>query len=84
MIEREANGMAEHVSTHGLWYAEHGEGDPLVLLHPGGAGVDSRPLEPQVSAFARRFHVYPNGVPPCVWIASQSERSYHGAESDCR
>lgn len=50
--------MAEHVSKHGLWYADYGVGDPLVLLHPGGAGVDSRALAPQVDAFARRFRVY--------------------------
>ncbi|HEY4459781.1 MAG TPA: alpha/beta hydrolase [Pseudonocardiaceae bacterium] len=41
-----------------LWYDERGSGEPLVLLHPGGAGVDSRALAPQVSAFAGRFHVY--------------------------
>lgn len=50
--------MAEHVSGNGLWYAESGAGDPLVLLHPGGAGIDARALEPQVSAFSERFHVY--------------------------
>ena len=52
------SGVAEQVSERGVWYAEHGGGDPLVLLHPGGAGVDSRALEPQVAAFASRFHVY--------------------------
>ncbi len=50
--------MAEHISGHGLWYADVGAGDPLVLLHPGGAGVDSRALAPQVDAFRTRFHVY--------------------------
>ncbi|HEY7145746.1 MAG TPA: alpha/beta hydrolase [Streptosporangiaceae bacterium] len=50
--------MAEHISGDGLWYADFGAGDPLVLLHPGGAGVDSRALAPQVAAFAERFHVY--------------------------
>lgn len=50
--------MAEYVSEHGLWYADLGDGEPLVLLHPGGAGVDARALEPQTTAFARRFHVY--------------------------
>jgi pimeloyl-ACP methyl ester carboxylesterase len=49
--------MAEHISEHGLWYADVGAGDPLVLLHPGGAGVDSRALTPQVEAFASRFRV---------------------------
>ncbi len=41
-----------------LWHGEYGAGDPLVLLHPGGAGVDSRALTPQVAAFTERFHVY--------------------------
>lgn len=50
--------MAEHVSSQGLWYADFGSGEPLVLLHPGGAGVDSRALGPQVEAFRTTFHVY--------------------------
>lgn len=50
--------MPEHVSSQGLWYAECGAGEPLVLLHPGGAGVDARALGPQVVAFGQRFHVY--------------------------
>jgi pimeloyl-ACP methyl ester carboxylesterase len=41
-----------------LWYAEQGDGVPLVLLHPGGAGVDARALTPQTEAFARQFRVY--------------------------
>jgi pimeloyl-ACP methyl ester carboxylesterase len=41
-----------------LWYEEQGSGDPLVLLHPGGAGVDSRALAPQVSALTGGFHLY--------------------------
>ena len=40
----------------GTWYAEYGDGDPLVLLHPGGA--DSRAFEPNVEALAARFHVF--------------------------
>lgn len=50
--------MAEHISSNGLWYADFGSGEPLVLLHPGGAGVDSRALTPQVEEFADHFHVY--------------------------
>ncbi|MBO0878891.1 MAG: alpha/beta hydrolase [Mycobacterium sp.] len=50
--------MAEQVSRHGLWYADYGDGEPVMLLHPGGAGVDSRALAPQVTALAQRFHVY--------------------------
>jgi pimeloyl-ACP methyl ester carboxylesterase len=40
------------------WYAEYGDGEPLVLLHPGGAGVDSRAWRPNLDALASRFHVY--------------------------
>ncbi|HEY0936859.1 MAG TPA: alpha/beta hydrolase [Trebonia sp.] len=41
-----------------MWYDERGDGDPLVLLHPGGAGIDSRALEPSLEALSRRFRVY--------------------------
>lgn len=45
----------EHVQ---MWYDERGQGDPLVALHPGGAGVDSRALTPNVEALAEHFRVY--------------------------
>lgn len=41
-----------------MWYDERGHGDPLLLLHPGGAGVDSRSLTAAVEAQSRHFHVY--------------------------
>jgi pimeloyl-ACP methyl ester carboxylesterase len=41
-----------------MWYDEHGQGDPLVALHPGGAGVDSRALTPNLEALAEHFRVY--------------------------
>jgi len=41
-----------------MWYDERGTGDPLVALHPGGAGVDSRALIPQLEALAKHFRVY--------------------------
>jgi len=41
-----------------MWYDERGHGDPCVLLHPGGAGVDSRALGPTVAAVAEVCHVY--------------------------
>src|SRR5579864_4062301 len=41
-----------------MWYDERGQGDPLVLLHPGGAGVDSRALTPNLEALSRLFHTY--------------------------
>jgi pimeloyl-ACP methyl ester carboxylesterase len=38
------------------WYDEHGDGDPLVLMH--GGLVDSRFMEPNLGPLAERFHVY--------------------------
>jgi pimeloyl-ACP methyl ester carboxylesterase len=50
--------MTSTENDHGLWYDDRGTGRPLVLLHPGGAGVDSRALDPQVAEFSNRFHTY--------------------------
>jgi pimeloyl-ACP methyl ester carboxylesterase len=52
--------MADYVSLAGVrtWYDEHGGGDPLVLLHPGGAGVDARAFKPNIGPLADHFHVY--------------------------
>ena len=41
-----------------MWYDERGHGDPCVLLHPGGAGVDSRALTPNTDALSEVFHAY--------------------------
>jgi pimeloyl-ACP methyl ester carboxylesterase len=41
-----------------MWYDERGGGDPLVLLHPGGAGIDSRALAPNIEALSRLFRTY--------------------------
>jgi pimeloyl-ACP methyl ester carboxylesterase len=38
------------------WYAEHGDGPPLLLLHPGGA--DARAWAPNLEPLVGRFHVY--------------------------
>jgi pimeloyl-ACP methyl ester carboxylesterase len=38
------------------WYDEHGAGEPLVLLHPGGA--DARSWAPNLGALAAHFHVF--------------------------
>jgi pimeloyl-ACP methyl ester carboxylesterase len=46
------------LATIPMWYDERGDGDPLVLLHPGGAGVDSRALDPNLEALSRRFRTY--------------------------
>lgn len=41
-----------------MWYDERGQGDACVLLHPGGAGVDSRALGPTLGGLARAFRCY--------------------------
>lgn len=41
-----------------MWYGERGQGEPCVLLHPGGAGIDSRALDPTVAGLAAAFHAY--------------------------
>lgn len=41
-----------------MWYGERGQGDPCVLLHPGGAGIDSRALDPTLDGRARFFRCY--------------------------
>lgn len=52
--------MEAYVDLGGVrtWYAEHGDGDPVVLLHPGGAGVDARAWSPNMDAIAGRFRVF--------------------------
>ncbi|HEY2398544.1 MAG TPA: alpha/beta hydrolase [Solirubrobacteraceae bacterium] len=52
--------MSEYVEVGGIptWFDELGEGEPLVLLHPGGAGVDARAWGPNLPAFAERFRVF--------------------------
>ena len=47
-----------YVELNGVrtWYAEYGDAsaDPLVLLHPGGGGTDSRAFGPTLEGFAAR------------------------------
>ena len=52
--------MADYVLLDGVrtWYDQHGDGDPLVLLHPGGAGVDARAFGPNLGPLAAQFSVY--------------------------
>jgi pimeloyl-ACP methyl ester carboxylesterase len=38
------------------WYDERGEGEPLVLLHPGGA--DARAWAPNLEVLTAHFHVF--------------------------
>jgi pimeloyl-ACP methyl ester carboxylesterase len=49
--------MADYVDLDGVqtWYDETGTGEPLVLLHPGGGGVDSRAFTPNLPALAEHF-----------------------------
>jgi pimeloyl-ACP methyl ester carboxylesterase len=49
--------MPDHVELGGVrtWYDEHGEGEPLALLHPGGA--DARAWTPNLDALAAHFRV---------------------------
>jgi len=46
------------LATVPMWYDERGDGDPLVLLHPGGAGIDSRALTASLEALSRLFRTY--------------------------
>jgi pimeloyl-ACP methyl ester carboxylesterase len=50
--------MAEYVQTGAVrsWYDEHGDGDPLVLLH--GGLVDARWFAPNLGPLVDHFHVY--------------------------
>jgi len=50
--------MAEYVQTGAVrtWYDEHGDGDPLVLLH--GGLVDARWFAPNLEPLAAHFRVY--------------------------
>jgi pimeloyl-ACP methyl ester carboxylesterase len=52
--------MADYIELHGVrtWYDECGDGDPVALLHPGGAGVDARAWSPNLDALAARFRVF--------------------------
>lgn len=52
--------MANYVDLDGVrtWYDEKGGGDPLVMLHPGGGGVDSRAFAPNIDAFAAHFETF--------------------------
>jgi pimeloyl-ACP methyl ester carboxylesterase len=52
--------MAEYALLDGVrtWYETHGDGQPLVLLHPGGAGVDARAFGPNLGPLAAQFRVY--------------------------
>ncbi|HEX4517977.1 MAG TPA: alpha/beta hydrolase [Gaiellaceae bacterium] len=52
--------MGSYVDLGGVrtWYDERGSGEPLVLLHPGGAGVDSRAFGPNLDGLSSRFRTF--------------------------
>ena len=52
--------MSEYVAVGEIrmWYDQLGDGEPLVLLHPGGAGVDARAWGPNLPALAEHFRVF--------------------------
>jgi pimeloyl-ACP methyl ester carboxylesterase len=52
--------MSDYVELPGVrtWYDEHGEGEAVVLLHPGGAGVDARAWGPNLEALSTAFRVF--------------------------
>lgn len=64
--------MADYVELGGVrtWYDEQGDGEPLVLLHPGGGGVDARALAPTLPALAAHFRSF------------TAERRAHGRTPD--
>ncbi|MGH7328761.1 MAG: alpha/beta fold hydrolase, partial [Polyangiaceae bacterium] len=50
--------MAAYESCNGVrtWYEERGDGEPLVLLHPGGA--DARAFGPNLPALAEKLRTF--------------------------
>jgi pimeloyl-ACP methyl ester carboxylesterase len=58
MPDRKGDSLSGYVQLGEVraWYAEHGDGEPLALLHPGGA--DARAWAPNLDALAAHFHVY--------------------------
>src|ERR1700729_277355 len=63
LVRRRGQGVTRampvaQLSGVAMWYDERGSGEPAVLLHPGGAGVDSRALDPTADALSRVLHIY--------------------------
>lgn len=52
--------MADYVDLGGVrtWYDVQGAGEPLLLVHPGGVGVDSRAFGPNLGGLAGVFRVF--------------------------
>jgi pimeloyl-ACP methyl ester carboxylesterase len=47
-----------YANLHGtqIWYAEYGQGDPLVMFHPGG--VDASAFQPNIEGLAQHFRIF--------------------------
>lgn len=59
MTESIQNGkVGNYITLNGIqmWYNDQGNGEPLVMLHPGG--TDSRAFEPNLNVFTSHFRVY--------------------------
>lgn len=58
MADRQPDPMPNYVQLGAVrtWYDEHGDGPPLLLLHPGGA--DARAWAPNLNPLAGRFQVF--------------------------
>lgn len=54
--EETSDGRAVQIRDVSTWYDVRGSGEPLVLLHPGGA--DARAWEPSIDALAARSRVF--------------------------
>jgi len=52
--------VAAYADLRGVrtWYDVHGDGEPLLLVHPGGVGVDSRAFGPNIPQLSEVFRVY--------------------------
>jgi pimeloyl-ACP methyl ester carboxylesterase len=52
--------VAEYVDLAGVrtWYDVVGEGEPVLLVHPGGVGVDSRVFDSNLPGLAASYRVY--------------------------
>jgi pimeloyl-ACP methyl ester carboxylesterase len=52
--------VTDYIELNGVrtWYEKRGAGAPLLLLHPGGAGVDSRAWGPNIDDLSSRFTTF--------------------------
>ncbi len=50
--------MYQQINDVKTWYDVAGDGEPLLMLHPGGVGVDSRAFGGNLPAFQAHFKVF--------------------------